>query len=122
MGILAGYTILVFTETILIRKPFVGDHINLEFLWSWRAWEVQSGQVIANVIMFIPIGLLSGWLWKWRGVLLAVGMSVLIELLQLVSKRGLCEIDDVIHNSLGAAIGIVVVLLLKRILVKEKCE
>lgn len=122
MGILAGYTILVFAETILIRKPFVGDHLNLEFLWSWRAWEVQSGQVIANVIMFIPIGLLSGWLWKWRGLFLAVGMSVLIELLQLVSKRGLCEIDDVIHNSLGATIGILAVLLLKRIFVKEKFE
>lgn len=122
LGLLAGYSILVLAETVLIRNPFVGEHLKLELFWSWRAWDVQSGQIIANVVMFIPIGLLSGWFWKWKGAFVAVGMSVLIELLQLVSKTGLCEIDDVIHNSLGAVIGIVAVLLLKKLFLKEKCE
>ena len=31
--------------------------------------------------------------------------SMLIELLQLVLKRGLTEIDDVVHNGVGCVIG-----------------
>ena len=56
--------------------------------------------------MFIPVGVLGGLLWRWREVLVAAGMSVVIEVLQLVSQRGLCEFDDVIHNCLGAVVGI----------------
>lgn len=35
----------------------------------------------------------------------------MIEVLQLITRRGLCEFDDVIHNMIGAAIGIAVALL-----------
>ena len=31
--------------------------------------------------------------------------SSVIELSQLVLKRGLCEFDDVFHNTLGCAVG-----------------
>lgn len=61
---------------------------------------------MTNVVMFVPVGVLAGWLWKWRGLWVAAGLSLLIELLQLVSSRGLCELDDVLHNCLGAAIGV----------------
>ena len=72
--------------------------------------------------MFIPIGAIAGWLWKWRGIWVAVGLSVLIELLQLLTQRGLCEFDDVIHNCLGAAVGIGLVTLLRYVFIKEECE
>lgn len=39
-------------------------------------------------------------------MILAVGLSSMIEVLQLLSKRGLCEFDDIINNSLGAVVGI----------------
>lgn len=67
------------------------------------------------MIMFVPVGVLAGWLWRWRGVLIAAGMSIAIEALQLVTGRGLCEFDDVFHNVAGAAIGIGIVMLLKKI-------
>ena len=34
-------------------------------------------------------------------------MSICIEVIQLVFHRGLFEFDDMIHNTLGAVIGIV---------------
>ena len=37
--------------------------------------------------------------------LASLSLSIMIELLQFILKRGLCETDDVIHNVLGAAIG-----------------
>lgn len=61
--------------------------------------------------MFVPMGLLCGQLWKWKGLWVASGLSIVIELLQLITARGLCEFDDVFHNIIGAVIGIGVMLL-----------
>lgn len=110
LGILAGYAFLILVETVLIRKPFVGEHINLELFWSWRQWKIQKNQILTNVAMFIPIGALAGWLWKWKGLLVAAGFSIAIELLQLVTTRGLMEFDDVLHNMIGAAVGVGIVM------------
>ena len=100
-----GYAFLILAETVLIRKPFEGEHIKLELFWSWKQWKVQKEQILTNVIMFVPVGVLAGRIWRWRGLWVAVGLSVAIEVLQLVSHRGLCEFDDVIHNVIGAVIG-----------------
>ncbi|MCH3919885.1 MAG: VanZ family protein [Sphaerochaeta sp.] len=114
LGLLIGYTFLILAETVLIRKPFAGEHLKLELFWSWRAWIVQRGQIIANVIMFIPAGVLTGCLWNGKGILTATGLSVGIEILQLVTNRGLCEFDDVFHNVIGAVIGVGIVMLVNR--------
>ncbi|OPZ41918.1 MAG: VanZ like family protein [Bacteroidetes bacterium ADurb.BinA104] len=111
LGLLIGYVFLILAETVLIRKPFVGEHIKLELFWSWRAWNVQRGQILTNVIMFVPVGVLVGWNWRWRGLWVAAGLSVFIEVLQLITARGLCEFDDVIHNCVGAVIGVGVVMI-----------
>jgi hypothetical protein len=110
-GILSAYIFLVLAETIFIRQSFIGQHFQPELFWSWRVWNVQRGQIIANVIMFVPVGVLSGLLWKWKGVFVAAGLSLGIEILQLVTSRGLCELDDVIHNMIGALIGVGVVMI-----------
>ena len=110
LGILAGYAFLILTETVLIRKPFLGEHIKLELFWSWKQWNVQKEQILTNVAMFIPIGVLAGWLWKWKGLLVAAGLSLLVEVLQLITSRGLLEFDDVLHNMIGAAVGVGIVM------------
>ena len=69
--------------------------------------------------MFTPIGVLTGLIWKWKGLLVVAAFSVGIELLQLISQRGLCEFDDVIHNMIGALIGLMLVLLFRG---KRKCK
>lgn len=66
--------------------------------------------------MFVPVGVLAGLIWRWRGLWFAVGLSVGIEILQLVSGRGLCEIDDVVHNMIGAVIGVGIVMMARKIL------
>ena len=43
---------------------------------------------------------------------------MLIELAQLMSFRGLFEIDAVIHNALGTAFGVLLVLGLRRLQVQ----
>jgi glycopeptide antibiotics resistance protein len=116
LGLLVGYAVLLLAETVLIRKPFQGEHIKLELFWSWRAWNVQRGQILTNGIMFVPVGVLAGRIWRWRGLWVAAGLSAAIEILQLITARGLCEFDDVIHNMVGAAIGMGIVMIGRKLL------
>ena len=112
---MVGYASLLIAETVLIRKPFKGEHLRLEIFWSWQQWNVQKNQILTNVIIFVPVGVLAGWLWRWKGLRFVAGLSIGIEILQLVTSRGLCEVDDVIHNCIGAVVGIGIVMVLKRI-------
>ena len=108
---LVGYAVLLLAETVLIRKPFTGEHLKLGLLWSWKQWNVQKEQILTNVVMFIPVGVLGELLWRWRGVLVGISLSIFIEILQLITSRGLCEFDDVFHNVIGAVIGVGVVMI-----------
>ena len=77
---------------------------------------MQQNQILANVIMFLPVGVLAGRIWRWRGLWVAAGLSVGIEILQLITARGLCEFDDIFHNMIGAVIGIGVVMIGRKLL------
>lgn len=114
LGILAGYAFLLLAETVLIRTPFVGQHFQPLPFWSWRAWKIQKNQILTNIVMFIPVGVLAGRIWKWHGLWTAVGLSLAIEVLQLITQRGLMEFDDVIHNWLGAVIGVGLVMFIRK--------
>lgn len=64
---------------------------------------------VANVVMFVPFGVLFPVRWprrRWRTVVAGVGLSATIELVQLVflSWRS-PTLVDVRSNGLGAAIG-----------------
>ena len=111
-GLLAGYAFLLLAETVLIRKPFIGEHLRLELLWSWRKWSVQKEQILTNIVIFVPVGALVGLIWRWKGLWFAAGLSIVIEVLQVMTGRGLCEIDDVMHNMVGAAVGVGVVMIM----------
>ena len=82
--------------------------------------EGQTGfimEALLNVLMLVPVGFLIGMLK--RGFCTAAGagflFSAFIEIMQLVTTRGLCETDDVLHNTLGAIVGYVIWKMGKRI-------
>ncbi len=62
-------------------------------------------QSVANILMFVPIGLLLTPTLGWRAVLYGFLLSLTIELLQLLLNSGFSEFDDVFHNTLGVMIG-----------------
>ena len=67
-------------------------------------------EIAFNILMMIPIGALCPVLFKDHTILrtLATGVicSLLIEVLQYVSKRGYFEFDDILHNTVGVLIGL----------------
>lgn len=93
-------------------KPFHTIAKYTRLLSSSRSYLVRTAAVnlFGNVIMFIPLGfflpLVFQTLQKLRKVLLTTLLSIgLIEILQLFTLLGSCDIDDLILNLLGTAIG-----------------
>ena len=87
------------------RYIFIPELINLVPFSN----EIDIVAYALNVVLFVPFGLLVPMIWqnmgKLRGVLLgAFGFTLLIEVSQLLNFRS-TDIDDVILNVLGAAVG-----------------
>lgn len=76
---------------------------------------------IANIALFVPLGVLIGaWLGRrrgrraqWRAILLFAAISAGFETLQLFVPARQPSIDDVIANTLGGALGLLLVLWLR---------
>ncbi|QGQ20253.1 VanZ family protein [Cellulomonas sp. JZ18] len=69
-------------------------------------------EAVANVVMFVPFGVLVGLLlgvrrW-WVVVLLGFATSVVIETVQRVVPERFSTVQDVVMNTLGAAVGVAV--------------
>lgn len=63
-----------------------------------------------NVILFIPLGIFFPGLWKglrsfWKLLLCLIAVILGVELLQLLTLLGSCDIDDLILNLFGALLG-----------------
>lgn len=107
------YLILLVYITLWNRVPTDCFEFEWRPFWSYQVVGEKlpnmALEVILNVLLFIPLGILLACQKKLsfdKSVLIGVGISAIIELLQLVTKRGLCETDDVIHNCLGLLIGL----------------
>ena len=112
LSFLIGYMVFIIGETLCFRS--VGERrYQLVPFWSYMHKDLWP-QIVANVVLFIPFGFLSGKLLGLKGVLLTPVVSLGIELFQLALCCGLFEFDDVIHNSIGAFIGYLLVLISKK--------
>jgi glycopeptide antibiotics resistance protein len=73
-----------------------------------------------NVMLFFPLGILIPLVWRrlrfWRGIQIAVAVSVSIELVQYLSRAWSnrnADVNDVVLNVLGASLGLALVFLLR---------
>lgn len=73
--------------------------------------------VWGNILMFIPLGIyFANWMKKfhfWKVLGAVIGTSLGIEVLQYIFKRGASDIDDLLLNTAGGLIGILIYLVLK---------
>ncbi len=124
------YVFLLYVSTVIFREVMRVRKYDYTPFWSYQAYldGREPNALIenfANVLMFVPVGLLlwlmvhgsrlmvrKGWLIAF---FLGLGLSVGIESLQYVFKKGVSELDDVMHNTFGCLIGYVLWLFLKKI-------
>lgn len=74
---------------------------------------------LLNVLLFVPLGFLMPVIWKEyrsvkKTVLFGLGLSAMVEILQMFTYR-LTDIDDLIFNTAGAAAGYYIYILFLKI-------
>lgn len=120
--LLIEYLFIILCSAVIFRDELAKRTYNLVPFWSYHSFfrgedDQLMPQIIYNVLMFIPIGLLLASFNKrvllierrmfffiivfFAGLFISVG----IETLQYLLKRGLFEFDDIIHNTLGCMFG-----------------
>lgn len=128
--LLACYMVVVFGLTGLSRPAnYTGDvnlHLFSGYIEAWNSYSLFSFQLIVfNIAMFIPLGILlpllhsklSRFRWLFAA---ALGTTLLIETIQLVTGRGIFELDDLLHNTLGGIIGYHLYRLMARVIREHK--
>ena len=76
--------------------------------------------IIGNISMFIPTGVIMPILYKrldcfWKVLLAGAGLSFVIEVIQLLFPGSVTDIDDLILNTLGVAVGYGIYVACKRL-------
>lgn len=112
------YLLMVSCFTIIFREEKNVAQISMKPIWEYDSLNYnQIAEAILNVLLFMPLGLLAGAAIRRKRFLKTVGLccgiSVTIEILQLVLKKGVCNIDDVINNSAGCIVGCGLFLIIK---------
>lgn len=82
-------------------------------------WFAVLSNLLGNVLAFVPFGMILPMLTpKCRNffhiVLLGFDFSLFVETIQLISKVGSFDVDDLILNTLGAALGYLAYRLIRR--------
>lgn len=79
------------------------------YLLGEKGWIIAGINLIGNIVLLVPIGLLAGFVFRnmtWKKTIgLAIAAGMLIEGMQTLLHVGIFDIDDVILNGLGVLIG-----------------
>lgn len=102
--------------TIFSRSERRGTEILLSFNSVQDAIRTHSTEplqhLLMNIVMFIPVGLLfsmirPGYTDRWRLIIpLGLVFTTIIETTQLLLRLGQCDVEDLVANTLGACIGL----------------
>ncbi len=111
--VLVDYLFFIYSSTFLFRTYQSSRGHNFNPFWSYSAIidgkENVLAESILNVLVFIPMGFLFGLVSRnirWLIVFVVIlCISISIESLQYLTKRGFAEFDDVAHNVLGGMLG-----------------
>ena len=118
---LALWGAAVLMLTTFSRTPVLETRIQLIPFAGQNSYEVDQTirGMIENAVMFLPLaGLLMGiYPTAKAGTIIIAGAtgSLCIELVQLVTHRGITATEDLVANAIGCALGVLVTLLLRRL-------
>lgn len=121
LSILFIYIVIVLGATIGDRVSTDSKSLSMHLFSSYKdAWNNFSPgawrNIILNILMFVPLGILLPLIFKncrkyWVTYLIGLFFTLIIEVIQLISGRGIFEIDDIFNNTLGCIIGYGIVMI-----------
>ena len=94
----------------LFNEPVEGGGKVVGFFAWFMSGSAPVAGLILNILLYYPLGYLLPILFpKLKSkhvILIGCLCSIATEATQYLLKMGWCETDDVIHNTLGTAIGV----------------
>jgi glycopeptide antibiotics resistance protein len=89
------------------------DHVNLKLFQIFRIYKNTDTQIFGNLIMLFPLGIYVPLLYPrlsnfFVTVFVCFVVSLLIECVQLATKFRSADVDDIFLNTMGAAAGALV--------------
>ena len=119
--LLFEYLILIYSSTVFFRSVSKVREFNFIPFWSYSVPELFWENVM-NFVSFVPIGILLGVVSHKttrngvvNAVMIGFCLSLGIEVLQFLLKKGFSEVDDVIHNTLGCVTGYIIYLIIVKV-------
>jgi len=113
--LLAAWFVIVLGLTTFSRGANYTGSVNFSlfsgYISAWNQWSYSELQlIIFNMLMFAPLGFLLPFsCGKGRkfsfACMISFGVTFFIEILQLVTGRGIFEFDDLLHNFIGSILG-----------------
>lgn len=113
LAVFVGTVTAIFYMTVYTRGEGTSEVVLIPFQ-TFRAAKIQPElyrSMLMNVFLFVPIGLSLPFVLGRRRISVfitvaaALAFSAGIEYLQYRYALGTCEVDDIIMNTLGAAVG-----------------
>jgi len=82
----------------------------LTYLSGHPTWIVARNNLVGNIVLFVPLGVLLALIPKRplksiAVIAVSLGIGVAMEVTQAVLHKGVFDIDDIILNALGVAVG-----------------
>ena len=128
--LLSLYIVVLLYFTVTGRYSHEEYGYEIQFFTSYRWFFEHNGeqvlrQLLINLVMLIPVGfLLPAVINAKHKYLITMALSLLltvfIETMQLITKCGSFEIDDIINNFIGAVLGMLIYMLLNKIIQNQK--
>lgn len=120
-SILLGIYVIIISWIIVFKMQFNFDYLpyirSINFIPFGESvivnGKIYFGEIINNLIVFIPVGLYIGMIWKDKKLLKKVipilSLTLIFECLQYIFHIGATDITDIIMNTSGGVIGILVI-------------
>ena len=128
--LLSLYIVVLLYFTVVGRYSHEEYEYQINFFTSYRWFFQYNGeqvlrQLLINFVMLMPVGFLLPVIIKAKhkyliALALSLLLTVFIETLQLITKCGSFEIDDIINNFIGAVLGMLIYMLFSRIIQNRK--
>lgn len=102
----------LFLFVILFLRKGEGNYNFNFYIYKWLQNinnKIIFINVIGNILLFIPMGIIN------KNILTSLFIIILIELLQLILNKGIFDIVDIFLNMIGVFIGIIGVMIWKKI-------
>lgn len=118
------YFCLLFYVLLGRSERWPEHRYTLEIFWSYRLAldgdSFMQQQILQNIMAFLPLGVLSQewrmqhsrtssrWKKRWEVLWIVAGAvwcSGMVEIVQLITRLGWFEFDDIISNAAGTAMG-----------------